>query len=180
LPAGPNGKFFYTVSAQGGWLTSEYKTVVAVDRIDWINLHPFRYGEPSITEDAPLWAFTDLAATWEGFGMPKEKIVNGIPAFGLHYIYPDDGTTVGWGNMWLYTSYDTYKSILARDAEAHTKNKLEVDDGIFYDGHPKVQQKALHVINAGLGGLMIWGIENDTQDQSKSLVKAANTALGNP
>jgi hypothetical protein len=180
LPEGPNGEFFYTASAPGGWLTSELKVVVNIEAIDWVHLHPFRYGDPSISADAPFWAFTDLAATWNGFGLPKEKIVNGIPAFGLHYFYPDDGTTVGWGNMWMYTSYDSYKSILARDAQAHTKNHLDVDDGIFYDGHPAVQQKAQYVLDAQLGGVMVWGIENDTQDQSKSIVKAISTTFGNP
>lgn len=180
LPEGPNGKFFFTASAQGGWLTSEYKVVVSIEEIDWVNLHPFRYGEPSITADAPFWAFTDLAATWISFGMPKEKIVNGIPAFGLHYFYPDDGTVVGWGNMWMYTSYDSYKSILARDPDAHTKNYLAVDDGIFYDGHPAVIDKANYVETAELGGIMVWGIENDTPDQSKSMVNAIKTTFGNP
>jgi hypothetical protein len=180
LPEGPNGKFFYTVTAGGGWLTSEFRPIVDIEEIDWVNLQPFRYGEPGITEDAPYTGFVDLAATWEGFGMPKEKIVNGIPAFGLHYKYPKDGTTVGWGNMWMYTSYDSYKSILALDAQAHTKNKLEVDDGIFYDGHPAVGKKSQYILDAGLGGVMVWGIENDTQDQSKSLVNKARLTLGNP
>ncbi|HEY3403120.1 MAG TPA: glycosyl hydrolase family 18 protein [Ohtaekwangia sp.] len=180
LPDGPNGKFIYTVTASGGWLTSEFRPIVDVEAIDWVHLQPFRYGDPSITADAPFWGFTDLAATWIGFGLPKEKIVNGIPAYGLHYKYPDDGTTVGWGNMWMYTSYDSYKSLFTLDPDAHTKNKLEVDDGIFYDGHPGVQQKAQHVVTAELGGVMVWGIENDTQDQSKSMLKAINTALGNP
>jgi hypothetical protein len=180
LPEGPNGKFFYTVTAPGGWLTSEFRPVVDVEAIDWINLQPFRFGEPGITPDAPFTGFVDVAAAWEGFGMPKEKIVNGIPAFGLHYKYPKDGTTVGWGNMWMYTTYDSYKSILALDAQAYTKNKLEVDDGIFYDGHPAVTQKAQYVLDAGLGGVMVWGIENDTQDQSKSLVNKVRLTLGNP
>lgn len=179
MPEGPNGEFFYTASVSGGWLTSEFKPVVDVEAIDWVHLHPFRYGDPAITEDAPYWAFTDLAATWIGFGLPKEKIVNGIPACGLHYHYPDDGTTVGWGNMWMYTTYESYKSILDRDATAYTKNKLEVDDGIFYDGHPSVQQKAEYVVTQDFGGVMIWGVESDTKDQTQSLIKAASTALGN-
>ena len=179
LPEGPNGKFFYTASVPGGWLSSELKPVAGIEEIDWVHLHPFRYGDPAITADAPFSAFTDLAATWISFGLPKEKIVNGIPACGLHYHYPNDGTTVGWGNLWMYTTYESYKSILERDAAADTKNKLEVDDGIFYDGHPSVQQKAQYVIAQGFGGLMIWGVENDTQDQTKSLVKAASTAVGN-
>lgn len=180
LPAGPNGKFFYTATAPGGWLTSEFAPLASIEAIDWVNLQPFRYGAPEITEDAPVSGFKELAATWEGFGLPKEKIVDGIPAYGLHYKYPKDGTTVGWGNMWMYTSYDSYKSILDRDADAQTKNKLEVDDGIFYDGHPSVQAKSEYVIEAGLGGVMVWGIENDTQDQSKSLVNKVRTTLGNP
>ncbi len=103
-----------------------------------------------------------------------------IPAFGLHYFYPDDGTVVGWGNMWMYTSYDSYKSILARDPDAYTKNHIDVDDGIFYDGHPAVIEKANYVETAELGGVMVWGIENDTPDQTKSIVKAIKTTFENP
>jgi GH18 family chitinase len=92
---------------------------------------------------------------------------------------PTDGTTVTWGNLWLYTTYETYKSILARDASANTKSKLDVDDGIYYDGFDVLDQKAQYVKDQGYGGLMMWSIESDTKDQTKSLLKEAYTKLGN-
>lgn len=183
LPEGPNGKFFYTASVPGGWTTGQLRPAAKVSRMDWVNIHAFRYEDipPNApTAHSPYWAFTDLAATWEAFGLPKSKIVGGIPAVGFHYNLPDDGTVVGWGNLWMYTSYEGYKNILTRDADANTKNKLDVDDGIFYDGHPAVQQKAQYVIDQNLGGLMIWTVDNDSQDESKSLVNAAHVAFGNP
>jgi GH18 family chitinase len=79
----------------------------------------------------------------------------------------------------MFTAYESYKSILARDANAHTKSMLNVDDGIYYDGHAVVQQKAQYVLDQDFGGLMIWSLESDSRDQSKSLLKVANTALGN-
>ncbi|WP_165823926.1 glycosyl hydrolase family 18 protein [Pseudochryseolinea flava] len=183
LPEGPNGKFFYTASVPGGWTSGQLRPAAKVSRMDWVNIHGFRYEDipPNApTPHSPYWAFTDLAATWESFGLPKNKIVGGIPAVGFHYFLPDDVSGVGWGNLWMYTAYEGYKNILTRDANAHTKNKLDVDDGIFYDGHPAIQEKAQYVLDQNLGGLMIWTVDNDTQDESKSLVKAAYTALGNP
>jgi PKD repeat protein len=183
LPTGPNGKFFYTASVPGGWTSGQLRPAAKVSRLDWVNIHGFRYEDipPNApTAHSPFWAFTDLVATWEIFGLPKSKIVGAIPAVGFHYFLPDDGTVVGWGNLWMYTAYEGYKNILTRDATADTKNKIEVDDGIFYDGHPAVQQKAQYVVDQDLGGLMIWTIDNDTQDESKALVAAAYAALGNP
>jgi hypothetical protein len=176
---GPEGEFFFTASAPGGWTTGALKTIAQVEEIDWVHLHPFRYEDLAPTPHSPVWALGDLAATWESFGMPKEKIIPGFPAFGLHYFFPDDGTVVGWGNLWMYTAYLSYQQILTLDSEAHTKSMLAIDDGIYYDGHAVVQQKAQRVIDVGYGGLMMWGVDSDTQDQTKSLLKVANTALGN-
>jgi hypothetical protein len=179
LPQGPSGKFFYTASVPGGWTTSVLKIIAKVEEIDWVNLQPFRYEDLAPTAHSPFWAFADLIATWQSFGLPKEKIVGGFPAVGLHYKMPKDGSVVGWGNLWMYTTYESYKSLLQVDATANTKNVLSVDDGIYYDGFPAVQQKAQYVVSQDLGGLMMWGLESDTRDPAKSLLKAANTALGN-
>lgn len=179
LPEGPRGKFFYTASVPGGWTTGVLAAVASVPEIDWVNLHAFRYEDLTATAHSPLWALTGLTDTWIGLGLPKEKIVGGFPAFGLHYFLPDDGTEVGWGNLWMYTAYESYKNILARDAQAHTKNMLPVDDGIFYDGLTEVEQKAAYVLENDLGGLMMWSLESDTQDPEKSLLKKAYTSLGN-
>ena len=179
LPKGPNGEFFYSASVPGGWTTAALRPLTTVEEIDWVNIQPYRYEDLSPTAHSPAWAFGDLAATWQSFGMPKEKIVGGFPAFGLHYNMPDDGTVVGWGNLWMFTAYESYKSILARDAQANTKSKLDIDDGIFYDGFDVIQQRAQYVKTQGLGGLMMWSIENDTRDLDKSLLKKAYTELGN-
>ena len=179
LPEGPNGEFFYTASVPGGWTTSVLSSIATIEEIDWVHLHPFRYEDLSPVHHSPFWAFADLSATWQNFGLPKEKIVGGFPAVGLHYFLPDDGTQVGWGNLWMYTAYKGYKDILSLDPQAYTKNQLSQDDGIFYDGHPLIQQKAQFVLDNDLGGLMMWGLENDTHDPAASLIKAANTALGN-
>jgi len=179
LPAGPNGKFFYTASVPGGWTTSVLAPIAKIPEIDWVNLQPYRYEDLAPTAHSPYWGSTDLVTTWVGFGLPKEKIVLGFPAFGLHYNMPKDGTQVTWGNLWQYSTYESFRSILQRDASAHTKNIVTVDNGIYYDGHPVIQQKAQFVKDQGLGGMMMWSLESDTKDQSKSLLKAANTALGN-
>jgi hypothetical protein len=179
MPKGPNGKFFYTASVPGGWTTGALSSIATIEEIDWVNIQPYRYEDLSPVSHSPFWGLTDLAATWNSYGLPKEKIVGGFPAFGFHYFLPDDGTTVTWGNLWMYTAYESYRNILTRDASANTKNKLDVDDGIFYDGQADVQQKAQYVIDQGMGGLMMWSLESDSHDPTKSLLKTANTALGN-
>ncbi|HTJ48071.1 MAG TPA: glycosyl hydrolase family 18 protein [Cyclobacteriaceae bacterium] len=179
LPKGPSNKFFYSASVPGGWTTGALSSIATIEAIDWVNIQPYRYEDLAPTSHSPFWAFTDLAATWISYGLPKEKVVGGFPAFGLHYHMPTDGTTVTWGNLWLYTTYETYKSILARDASANTKSKLDVDDGIYYDGFDVLDQKAQYVKDQGYGGLMMWSIESDTKDQTKSLLKEAYTKLGN-
>ncbi|MCV9388766.1 glycosyl hydrolase family 18 protein [Reichenbachiella ulvae] len=181
LPAGPgpDGEFFYTASVPGGWTTSVLSPLAAVERIDWVNIQPYRYENLSPTSHSPGWAFGDLAATWIGLGMPAEKIVGGFPAFGLKYDMPTDGTAVTWGNLWMYATYHSFKEILTMDAEAHTKSMLDVDDGLYYDGHATIQEKANVVLDQGFGGMMMWSIESDTKDQEKSLLNAAYDALGN-
>ncbi|PIB34012.1 hypothetical protein BFP72_00485 [Reichenbachiella sp. 5M10] len=176
---GPDGEFFYSVSVPGGWTTSLLSPLAAVERIDWVNIQPYRYEDLSPTSHSPGWAFTSLADTWIGLGVPAEKIVGGFPAFGLKYDMPTDGTVVGWGNLWMFATYHTYKEILSMDAEAYSKNMLSVDDGLFYDGHPAVTEKANAVLSQGYGGMMMWSIESDTKDPETSLLKAAYSALGN-
>ncbi|MBN2485603.1 MAG: hypothetical protein JXB34_06490 [Bacteroidales bacterium] len=175
----PRGKFFYTASVPGGWTTGVLSAIATVPEIDWVNLHAFRYEDLTATAHSPLWALSGLVDSWTGFGMPKDKIVGGFPAFGLHYFLPEDLSTVTWGNLWQYTAYESYKNILTRDAEAHNKNVLPVDDGIFYDGLNEVEQKAQYVIDQDLGGLMIWSLESDTRTEGKSLLAKAYKALGN-
>lgn len=179
LPDGPNGVFFYSATVPGGWTTQTLAPVSKIDAIDWINIQAFRYEDLAPVSHSPQWAAADLAAQWMGLGVPKEKIVIGFPAFGLHYFLPDDGTVVGWGNLWQFTAYKSFKSLLATDPDAHTKNLIAVDDGIFYDGHPAVIEKATYVVDQEFGGLMMWSVESDTKDPVKSLLKAAYTGLGN-
>lgn len=181
LPSGPgpDGEFFYSASVPGGWTTGVLSPLADVERIDWVNVQPYRYENLEPVSHSPGWAFGALGDQWIGFGMPAEKIVGGIPAFGLKYDMPTDGTTVGWGNLWMFTLYMTYREILAIDSEAYTKNLLAVDDGIFYDGHADIQAKAATVIDKGYGGMMMWSIESDTKNEDQSLLKAAYEALGN-
>lgn len=178
FPDGEN-EFLYAASVPGGWTTSALSPIATIEAIDWVNIQPYRYEALSPGDHSPAWAVNDLAATWINLGLPAEKIVAGFPAFGLKYAMPTDGTEVGWGNLWQFTAYIPFKNILQLDEEAHTKNMIAVDDGIFYDGHAKITEKANAVINSGFGGLMMWSLESDTRAEGQSLLKHAYTALGN-
>ena len=176
---GPDGEFFYSASVPGGWTTGNFSPIATIEELDWVNLQPYRYETLTPSDHSPFWATTALVAQWQGFGLPSEKIVVGIPAFGLKYDMPDDGTEVGWGNLWMYATYHSFREILTLDPQAHTKDMLDIADGIFYDGHPKINQKAHFVLENDLGGLAIWSLESDTQIEEKSLLTEAYSALGN-
>lgn len=179
LPEGPNGKFFYTASVPGGWTTGVLQALATIEEVDWVNLHAFRYEVLESGPHSDMNAFSGLASTWLGFGLPAEKIVVGFPAFGLHYFLPTDGTEVTWGNLWQYTLYISYRDILAMNPDANTMSMLDVDDGIYYDGQAIVQEKAQYVIDNEFGGLMMWSLESDSHDPGNSLLTTAYSALGN-
>ncbi|MFA5330378.1 MAG: glycosyl hydrolase family 18 protein [Prolixibacteraceae bacterium] len=172
LPDGPKGKAIYTASVQAGWTASVLSMVATNPNFDWIHVYGFASQDLTPVPSSPVWYFNDANSTWINMGVPAEKIIGGIPAFGRDYNFPTD-VTINWGNVDNYASWISYKSILGLDANAPNldPSQLNIHNGIFYEGFSNVDAKAQIVKDNNYGGLLLWSVENDSSDPSKSLLK---------
>lgn len=140
-------------------------------KANWINVHAFEDGI-HVGPGAPRGQASSLdfmiagADIWKN-KIAKDKIVIGIPAFGLHYTAIDkDGNNEGWASY----GYMSYKDILAKDATAYNKEHAEIDFGVYFNGVPLVDQKAAYIKTNGYKGAYLYAGDYD--------VKGANSLMG--
>lgn len=164
LPAGA----LITVTVATGWQHWEYPDLSAAD---WLNVRGFENaltvgpGAP-LGQPSPYQFMVDGAQIWLNHGIPKEKIVLGIPAFGLQYNGVDgNGNNLDWGSY----NYITYRDILAADSEAHQKEFIEQAHGVYFNGIPLVTQKAEYIKENGFKGAYLWAGDYDVMGE-KSLM----------
>jgi VCBS repeat-containing protein len=99
---------------------------------------------------------------YESNGIPKEKLVLGVPFY---------GRSSGW------SSDMKYEDIVSSCAPTPDQNYC---NGHYFNGIDLVQQKAQYVLDGGYSGVMIWNLGQDTYDQT-SLLNAINEVLdGSP
>jgi len=157
-----------TVTVATGWQHWEYPDLSAAD---WLNVRSFENGltvGPGAPrgQASPFQYLVDGAAIWLAKGFPKDKIVLGIPAFGLKYDAIDaDGNNRDWGSY----SYITYRDILAQDSDAQDKEFVDMAYGAYYNGIPLVTQKAEYIKENGFKGAYLWAGDYDALGE-KSLM----------
>jgi chitinase len=91
-------------------------------------------------------------------GLDPKKLALGIPFYGRNMQSPHDEMT--------------YADILST---YHPSPELNEEDGIYYNGPDMVQKKTCFARQAGLGGVMIWELGQDSPADG-SLLKAIHTA----
>lgn len=172
LPEGPKGKTFFTATVPAGWTASVLSMVAKNPNFDWVHVFGFASQDLTPVPASPMWLFNEANTVWTTMGIPADKIVAAIPAFGRDYNFPPK-TTITWGNVDNYATWISYKSILALDANAPNINppQLNIHNGIFYEGFSNIDAKAQIVKDSNYAGLLLYSIENDSQDPSKSLLK---------
>lgn len=99
---------------------------------------------------------------WLKRGLPKDKAILGVPFYGY-----------GFGEAFKKRDYP-YKDIVAQFPGAEQKD--QVGNTIWYNGLPTMRAKCELVKSSGLGGVMIWSLDNDAPGD-KSLLKAINETL---
>lgn len=175
LPAGK----LVTVTVGADWTHWDYNNT-ALQQADWINVHAFEDGahvapSAAIGQPSSYNFMVTSAELWSGnfHLIPKNKIVVGIPAFGLQYNELDaNGNNLSWGSY----SYITYKNILAADPDAHNKEQTNIAKGVYFNGVPLVTQKAEYIKNNGYKGAYIYAGDYDVAG-AKSLTGAIYNVL---
>ena len=174
----PTGKLV-TVTVATDWTHWDYDNT-ALQQADWIHVHAFEDGAhvapgAAIGQPSSYDFMVTCAELWSGIFhlIPKEKIVLGIPAFGLQYNELDaNGNNASWGSY----GYITYKDILAADPQAHTKEQADIAKGVFFNGVPLVTQKATYIKDNGFKGVYIYAGDYDVAGE-KSLTGAIYNVL---
>lgn len=105
----------------------------------------------------------DSVAYWLGRGLAKEKAVLGVPFYGY-----------GFGQAFKKRDYP-YATILREYPGAEKVD--QIGSTIWYNGIPTIKAKAKYVVDEGLGGVMIWSLDNDVKGE-KSLLGAIDQVVG--
>lgn len=140
---------------------------------DWFNI--MAYDDFSTTVPYKQHSDYNLAATCLNYwlntrGMPREKCVLGIPAYGRPSGITQSGTVL------------TYRDILARggsplsDSAVVTSASYTTPYTIYYNGQPTVKKKAKLAKDIA-NGIMLWEKWQDAPD-GNSLLKAACDTIG--
>lgn len=164
-----------TVTVAPSWQHWDYPDLSAAD---WVHVRAFEDGI-HVGEHVPRgqpsgFDYMKAAADiWKNFHLPAEKIVVGIPAFGLRYNeIDDDGNNLGWGSY----DYVTFKKILELDPTAGSKEMIDHAFGVYYNGVPLVKQKAEFIKTSTFKGAYLWAADYDVKGDG-SLLKTMHTAL---
>ena len=103
-------------------------------------------------------------AHWTKFGIPKEKIITGIPFY----------ARAGWGEEWLfYKNVIEMYPLIADDVDfiVHNKNNSGFKEYGF-NGRVTVEKKVAENKKLGLPGIMFWQLAGDLPvDHEKSLLR---------
>lgn len=166
LPAGA----IITATVTTNYLHWEYTDLSAAT---WINVHAFETGAhvgpgAPVGQQSPFWFMNDAANIWINKGFAANKLVLGIPAFGLRYNELDaQGNNASWGSY----DYISFKDIVAADPSALQKEYTAViAKGVYFNGVPLVTQKANQIKTAGFRGAYLWAGDYDAKEE-KSLMK---------
>ncbi len=159
----------FTLSAalNGAWsdtgapLTSSFVTDTCLTYFDTINVMAYD-ADPTGPGHSPLW-FTDTSIRyWAARGVPREKIIIGVPFYGAP----------GWVQ---------YRDLVRDNKDNAYRDKAEIVVGswgkipVYYNGIATIQEKArLALLKAG--GVMIFDINEDTMDGS-SLITAIDETV---
>lgn len=84
---------------------------------------------------------------WLDRGLPRSRSVLGVPFYGY-----------GFGEAFRRSGY-SYSAIVAAHPGAEVSD--QVGNTIWYNGIPTIRAKSRYVVDQGLGGIMIWSLNQD-------------------
>ncbi|MFM7024140.1 MAG: glycosyl hydrolase family 18 protein [Flavobacteriales bacterium] len=160
----PNKKLLTAALSQG--YGASKVTTATYSYFDWINIMSYDGAGPwdpnAPGQHSSMALAQDNVNYFFGRGVPKSKIVLGVPFYGY-----------GFGSAFSNSPY-AYNQIVGNYAGA--ENSDQAGSTIWYNGVPTIKAKTSYAINEGLGGIMIWSLDNDATG-SKSLLTAIYEAI---
>jgi GH18 family chitinase len=129
--------------------------VMAYDEVgSWAPANPGQHSSLAFARATVAW--------WLARGLPREKLVLGVPFYGY-----------GFGAAFRNEPY-SYKDIVAAYPGAAAVD--QVGSTIWYNGIPTITAKTALVRAEGLGGIMIWSLDGDAPGKD-ALLGAIGAAL---
>lgn len=157
LSAALNGAW----SDTGAPLTSSFVTDTCLTYFDFINIMAYD-ADPTGPGHSPLWFAESSIQYWAKRGVPREKIIIGVPFYGAP----------GWVQ---------YRDLVKDNPANAYQDHAEIVVGswgktlVYYNGIPTIQGKTrLALLKAG--GVMIFDINEDTMDGT-SLISAIHDVV---
>ncbi len=139
---------------------------VALSNMDFVNVMAYDGAGPwdpkSPGQHSSMAYARSNIAYWVKRGVPREKLVLGIPFYGY-----------GFGRAFRKHAYG-YDEIVRAYPGAEAAD--QAGETIWYNGVATVTAKAKYVVDEGLGGVMIWSLDCDARGQA-SLLGAAYEGL---
>ena len=139
----------------------------ALADLDWVNIMAYDATGPWDRNRPGQHSSMEMAKSsvdyWLKRGLPKRKAVLGVPFYGY-----------GFGPAFLKDGY-SYAEIVTTYPGA--ENGDQVGSTLWYNGFATIKAKAEYVKAQGLGGVMIWSLDQDAPGD-KSLLAAIAKGLG--
>ena len=171
-----NSKYYLTAAITAGKYAGSYRDAIKAelfDYVDWFNV--MAYDDFSTTVQYKQHSDLTLAQTCINYwintrGMPKAKMVLGIPAYGRPSGITQTNNILTYGQILGQGGSPLSDSAMVTTTATPTPFK------IYYNGQPTVKKKAMLALQSG-AGVMFWEKGQDAHD-ANSLIKAACDTLG--
>ncbi len=118
----------------------------------------------------PLNEFKDVLSRFEKAGVPRRKLLAGLPIYGM----ADMGR-----NKNAQPTAIGYKSMIEKGADPKANQWLNPDNGVtyFYSGQPLLLEKLRYARKNGYGGVFTWELTMDADyHSSQSLLRVIDKA----
>ncbi len=182
--------FGYDITSASNPITHEIP-VAAVNEMDWVNVMCYDFYYDNV---APYTDTINGMNGWATYGVPKSKLVMGLPFYGRYGTSWSDSSSKSYGDSTAYgPASDTFVHILSDyqsingSLPAYTVDSYTDEDGnvVYFNGVNTIQKKMAFVRDNGFGGAMIWELEYDhwnsaNQYDSYSLLPVVSSMLRPP
>lgn len=136
-------------------------TVAAVEAMDFINIMGYDgAGYTGVPNHSSMILAQNALTFWLGRGIPKAKIVLGIPAYGKQNV--------------ANTSAITYRDLLRQGASANAESAVISGATYYYNGIPLAKDKTTLAYNQA-NGIMMWELYQDANGPNSLLKTVKET-----